>query len=127
MSLELNQDDLQKLVVVGDRVLIKPRAPREMTGSGLFLPPGVGEQEKLQAGYVIRTGPGYAIPAEEDPDDVWKPDSEKLRYVPLQAKEGDLAVYLQRSAWEIEFNKEKYVIVSHQSVLLLVRDEELLF
>jgi len=33
-------------------------------------------------------------------------------------------VYLQRNAWEIEFNKEKYVIVPHQAILLLVREED---
>ncbi|MQY78488.1 MAG: co-chaperone GroES, partial [Bacteroidetes bacterium] len=29
------------------------------------------------------------------------------------------------SAYEIEFNKEKYVIVSHSAILLLVRDDGL--
>ena len=47
-----------------------------------------------------------------------------VKYMPLEAVAGDLAVYLQRNAWEIEFNKEKYVIVPHQAILLLVRDED---
>jgi co-chaperonin GroES (HSP10) len=124
MSLQLDAEALKRLIVVGDKVLIKPRAPRDKTGSGLFLPPGVEEQEKLQSGYVIRTGPGYALPAQEDPDESWKPGSGGLKYMPLEATAGDLAVYLQRNAWEIEFNKEKYVIVPHQAILLLVRDED---
>jgi chaperonin GroES len=43
----------------------------------------------------------------------------------LQPKEGDQAVYLQNSAIEIEFNREKYVIVPHSAILLLLRDEGL--
>jgi co-chaperonin GroES (HSP10) len=43
----------------------------------------------------------------------------------LQAKEGDLAVYLQASSYEIEFKNEKYVIIPHNAILLLVRDEGL--
>jgi hypothetical protein len=46
--------------------------------------------------------------------------------VPLQPKRGDLAVYLQNSAWEIVFNEEKYLIVPNSAILLLVRDENLL-
>ncbi|MFO7755069.1 MAG: co-chaperone GroES family protein [Bacteroidales bacterium] len=50
---------------------------------------------------------------------------EEPQYVPLQPKAGDLAVYMQNSAIEIEFNNEKYVIVSQSSILLLVRDDKL--
>ena len=42
---------LKKLVIVGDRVLIKPKKASERTESGLFLPPGVKEQDKVQYGY----------------------------------------------------------------------------
>jgi co-chaperonin GroES (HSP10) len=52
----------KKLIVIGDRVLIRPAKPNERTETGLFLPPGVQEREKVQQGYVIKTGPGYAIP-----------------------------------------------------------------
>jgi co-chaperonin GroES (HSP10) len=45
--------------------------------------------------------------------------------VPLQPKEGDQAVYLQSSAIEIEFYKEKYIIVPHSAILLLLRDSGL--
>jgi co-chaperonin GroES (HSP10) len=49
-----------------------------------------------------------------------------LKYVPLQPKEGDLAIYIQNNAYEIEFKKEKYVIVPHSAILMLIRDEGLL-
>lgn len=125
MSLIIDEKDLRKFIVVGDRVLIKPKSPQQKTKSGLYLPPGVQEKEKIQAGYVLKVGPGYPIPVITDNDEPWKDKSDELKYVPLQPKEGDMAVYLQNSAYEIEFNKEKYVIVSHSAILLLVRDDGL--
>jgi co-chaperonin GroES (HSP10) len=125
MSLEINIQDIKKFIVVGDRVLIKPKSPMERTKGGLLLPPGVQEKEKLQSGYVVKVGPGYPIPAIAEEDESWKSKSEEVRYVPLQPKEGDLAVYLQNSGWEIEFNQEKYLIVPNNAVLLLIRDESL--
>jgi len=49
---------LKKLIVIGDRLLIKPTQANERTASGLYLPPGVQEKEKVQQGYVIKAGPG---------------------------------------------------------------------
>lgn len=125
MSVHLDEKDLSKLIVVGDRILIKPKTPQSKTKSGLYLPPGVQEKEKVQIGYVVRVGPGYPIPALADVDEPWKPGGEEPKYVPLQPREGDLVVYLQNSAVEIEFNKEKYVVVSQASLLLLMRDDGL--
>ena len=51
--------------------------------------------------------------------------SDEPKYVPLQPKEGDQAVYLQNSAIEIEFNNEKYIVVPHSAILLLLRDDGL--
>ncbi len=38
---------LKKLIVVGDRVLIRPSKPDEQTAGGLYLPPGVKEKENF--------------------------------------------------------------------------------
>ena len=54
-----------------------------------------------------------------------KKEHEEVRYLPLQAKEGDLAIFLQNSAYEISFDDEKYLIVPHSAVIMLIRDEEL--
>ena len=63
MGMKLTSDNrLKKLIVVGDRVLIRPKKPTDKTQSGLYLPPGVKEKEKVQSGYVIKIGPGYPIP-----------------------------------------------------------------
>ncbi len=123
MNVLLDEKDLQKLIVVGDRILVKPKTPQSKTKSGLYLPPGVNENEKVQIGYVLKVGPGYPIPTVNESDEPWKNSAEEPKYVPLQPKEGDQAVYLQNSAIEIEFNKEKYIVVPQSAILLLLRDE----
>jgi chaperonin GroES len=126
MAVSIDEKDLNKLVIIGDRVLIKPKNPGSRTKSGLYLPQSVHEKEKIQSGYIVKIGPGYPVPALTEPDEVWKKSNEKVQYIPLQAQEGDLAVYLQNAAFDLEFNGEKYVIVPHTSILLCVRDEGLL-
>ena len=125
MSMHLTPDNrLKKLVVIGDRVLIKPTKPDEKTASGLYLPPGVQEKEKVQEGYVIKTGPGYAIPMPVD-DEPWKQDDDQVKYVPLQAKEGDLAIFLISGATEVMYENERYFIVPQSAILMLEREEDL--
>jgi co-chaperonin GroES (HSP10) len=116
---------LKKLIVVGDRVLIKPTKQSDKTDSGLYLPPGVQEKEKIQSGFVIKVGPGYPLPLPADEDDVWKGKDEQVKYLPLQAQEGDLAIFLQRGAIEVIYENEKYYIVPQASVLMLEREEDL--
>lgn len=124
--MELTADNkLQKLIVVGDRVLIKPKADEEKTNSGIFLPPGVQEKEKVQSGYIVKAGPGFPIPLPMDDDDAWKSEEDKVKYVPLQAKEGDLAIFLQKAAFEVQYKGEKYFIVPQSSILMLEREEDL--
>lgn len=124
MSIDLQNQDISHFIVVGDRVLIKPKTDDGKTKTGLFLPPGVKEKEKIQSGYIVKAGPGYAIPSVDIEED-WKTKKNDAKYIPLQAKQGDLAVYLQKATFEIEFNNEKYVIVPHTAILLLIRDEGL--
>ncbi|HVX27806.1 MAG TPA: co-chaperone GroES family protein [Parafilimonas sp.] len=121
----LTQDNkLKKLIVIGDRVLIRPSKPDERTSSGLYLPPGVYEKEKVQQGVIIKTGPGYAIPlpVENEP---WKNEEDEVKYIPLQAKEGDLAIFLLSGATEVIYQGEKYFIVPQSAILMLERDENL--
>lgn len=115
---------LKKLIIIGDRVLIRPTRANERTQTGLYLPPGVQEKEKVQQGYIIKIGPGYAIPMPPE-DEPWKAQEEKVRYVPLQAKEGDLAIFLLSGATEIMYEGEKYFIVPQSAILMLEREEDL--
>jgi chaperonin GroES len=118
------ENKLKKLIVIGDRVLIKPVQPNERTASGLYLPPGVQEKEKVQQGYVIKTGPGFVIPVPVE-NESWKSEEEQIKYVPLQAKEGDLAIFLMSLATEVIYEGDKYFIVPQSAILMLERDEEL--
>lgn len=124
--MELTSDNkLKNLIVVGDRVLIKPKKESEKTESGIFLPPGVREKERVQSGYIVKAGPGYPIPTPMEDTDDWKPEEEKIKYVPLQAKEGDLAIFLQKGAFEVMYDQERYFIVPQASILMLEREEDL--
>ncbi|MFT4153809.1 co-chaperone GroES [Parafilimonas sp.] len=121
----LVQDNkLKKLIIIGDRVLIRLSRLNERTSSGLYLPPGVQEKEKVQQGYIIKTGPGYAIPlpVENEP---WQSEEEQVKYIPLQAKEGDLAIFLLSGATEVVYESEKYFIVPQSAILMLERDEDI--
>lgn len=122
--IELGKNDLPNLYMVGDRLLIKPKSNKERTRSGLYLPPTVQENEQLQSGYVIKAGPGYPIP-DSEPEEHWKPDADRVKYLPLQAQEGDWAVYMQKGTFDVEINNEKYVIVPHQAILMILRDKQL--
>jgi chaperonin GroES len=115
---------LDKLIVVGDRVLVKPKNNKDKTQGGLYLPHGVAEKERVQSGYIMKVGPGYPIPAPVEAEESWKKE-EKIKYIPLQAKEGDMAIYLQNGAYEINYEGEKYFIVPQSSILLLVREDDL--
>ena len=88
------ENKFKKLIVVGDRVLIKPKKNQDKTNSGLYLPPGVKEKEQVQTGYIMKAGPGYPIPLPMEDDEPWKDKDDNVKYVPLQAREGDLAIFL---------------------------------
>ncbi len=119
-----SENNLDKLIVVGDKILIKSKSASEKTNSGLYLPPGIQEREQVQSGYVMKTGPGYPLPLTAD-DESWKKTEDKIRYIPLQAKEGDLALFLQRDAIEVIYKNVKYFIVPQHAILLLERDDDL--
>jgi co-chaperonin GroES (HSP10) len=119
-----SDNKFKKLVVIGDRVLVRPSKGNERTDSGLYLPPGVQEREKVQQGYVIKTGPGYAIPMPVD-DEPWKQSDEQVKYIPLQAREGDIAIFLVSGATEVQYEGEKYFIVPQSAILMLEREEDM--
>ena len=125
MSFILNEKDFDKFIMVSDKVLVKPTSKEAKTNAGLYLPPTVEQKEKLGSGYVIKVGPGYPIPAVNDYDEPWKDKSDQVKYVPLQAKPGDLAIFLQKSGWEVVINEETYFVLPHSAIVMLIRDEEL--
>jgi chaperonin GroES len=116
----------KKIILVGDKVLIAPDADSERTNHGLYLPPGVKEKEKVNSGVIVQVGPGYAVPNPHFLDQEQWSTSQKdpIKYMPLQAEEGDYALFLRDSGIEIEYDEHKYIIVSHSAILMLIRRGE---
>lgn len=114
---------LNNIVVIGDKILLKPLEASNKTGSGLYLPPSVAERDAVHTGLVMRVGPGYPIPANQDSDSIFGEQAETVKYIPLQIKEGDEAVYLRSGSREVEIDNERYVIVSQNAVLLVLRSK----
>lgn len=115
---------LDAIHVVGDRVLVRPSDDAERTSGGLYLPASVRAKEAVQTGRVVRVGPGHAVP---NPDysasEPWAGDGDPVRYLPLQARVGDLALFLRDKAVEVEYAGESYLIVPHGALLALVRPQ----
>ena len=118
----MNNNNLDRLIVIGDRVLIKPANAADKTKSGLYLPAGYQDKETVQTGYVLKCGPGYPLPSPEN-DESWNPQKNEPNYLPLQVKPGDLAIFLQKAATEIKYNGEKYVIIPQNAILLVERED----
>lgn len=114
----------RELLVVGDRLLVRPEISNERTEHGLILPQTVVEKEKIQTGRVVAVGPGIPLPdlggVEDEP---WKESDRRPRYMPMQAQDGDYAIFLRKAAIEINFEGETYLIVPQGAVLLLLRDQ----
>ncbi|KAA0211323.1 MAG: co-chaperone GroES family protein [Ignavibacteriaceae bacterium] len=124
--LSTDAERLKNLIVIGDKVLVKLKSSEDKTRSGLYLPPGVEEKEAVRSGFIMKVGPGYPVPFPADEsDDIWKDSTDKIKYIPLQVKVGDLALFLQKNSIEIIFKGEKYFIISQHSILMVERDEAL--
>jgi co-chaperonin GroES (HSP10) len=115
----------KKLLVVGDRVLVVPEEGEERTRVGLLLPQTAVDKLVVQSGRIVEVGPGTPVPAPaEFSEEPWKLHEQKAQYVPMEAKVGDVALFLRNAAVEIEFERRKYLIVPHAAILLLVRPQE---
>jgi co-chaperonin GroES (HSP10) len=112
----------KKLIVVGDRILVKAQEGEERTNAGLYLPATAVNEQQVRAGRVVKVGPGTPIP-EPLEDEPWKKKKNEPRYIPLQAREGDYVIFLKTAAVEITFEGQRYQIVPNSAVLVLARDE----
>jgi len=113
----------KKLIVVGDRVLIAPEEGAERTKVGLYLPPTAVDNQQVQGGRIMATGPGLPMPDPGDPtDEPWRTGPRETRFLPMQARVGDYALFFRRAAVEITFETERYLVVPQTAILALVRD-----
>jgi chaperonin GroES len=115
---------MKELIMVGDRVLVLPLEGDRKTEAGLYLPATVTEKERIQTGRVVQIGPGYVMPNPEFSGEPWSTDKSAVRYLPLQARKGDLAFYLKKESIDIRFEGTEYVIIPHMAIVALVRDSD---
>jgi co-chaperonin GroES (HSP10) len=114
----------KQMLVVGDRVLLELELGQDKTKAGLYLPDTVREKDKVATGRVVKVGPGYPVPNPNFTDDEpWSKPKDPARYIPLQVKEGDQALFLRDQAIEVEFQEKKYLVVPQSAILMIVRDE----
>jgi co-chaperonin GroES (HSP10) len=113
----------KQMIVVGDRVLIIPDSDKDRTAHGLYLPASVKEKERVQSGYIIKVGPGYPVPNPHFMDqESWSTTpKDPVKYIPLQAEEGDYAIFLRDQAIEIEYDEKKYLIVPQTAIMMIIR------
>ena len=114
----------KELLVVGDRVLIRVEDGEERSKVGLYLPATAVDNQAVQGGTIVATGPGQALPAvEEHLDEPWKiTGSKDTRYVPMQARPGDYALFFRKAAVEITFETERFLVVPQAAILALARE-----
>ncbi len=116
----------KRLLVVGDRVLVKLEDGEQRTKVGLYLPPTAIDSQAVQGGEIISTGPGLALPDLTDQgEEPWRVggSNREARYVPMQARVGDYALFFRKAAVEITFENEQYLVVPQAAILALVRDQ----
>ncbi|MDB4900415.1 MAG: Chaperonin Cpn10 [Gemmatimonadetes bacterium] len=114
----------KELIVVGDRVLVKSEEGEERTKVGLYLPSTAIDSQAVQGGTIVATGPGQPMPSFESAsgEEPWKEPVREMRFVPMQARRGDYALFFRKAAVEITFEEERYLVVPQAAILALVRE-----
>ena len=114
----------KQVLVVGDRVLIRPDTGETKSPAGLYLPPSVVEKQEVRGGVVVEVGPGIPLGSPETSfDEPWKETTTDVKYIPTQAEIGDYALYLGKASIEIKIENKDYLIVSQSAILILIRDD----
>ena len=115
----------KQILVVGDRVLIRPDKGEKKSKAGLYLPPSVIEKQEILSGVIVEVGPGIPLGnPEENIDEPWSnADSSTVKYIPTQAEVGDMALFLNKASIEIKIENEDYLIVPQSAILILIRDD----
>ncbi len=116
------------LIVVGDRVLVHVADGEERTKVGLYLPPTAIDSQAVQGGEIVATGPGTPMPHfdADNSDEPWRtgPRGEAPKFVPMQARVGDYALFFRKASVEITFENERYLVVPQSAILALVREDD---
>ena len=115
----------KRLIVVGDRVLVKVEEGEERTNVGLYLPPTAVDSQAVQGGKIVATGPGLPLPdPSESSDEPWRTGPRETRFFPMQARTGDYALFFRKASVEITFENERFLVIPQSAILALVREDE---
>lgn len=91
-----------KLKPLGDRVVVKPTAPEEVTKSGIILPDS-SDKEKKAEGEIVAIGTGEKI-------------------VKLNVQIGQRVVYSHYAGTDFELDKQDYKILSEEDLLAVLEN-----
>ena len=110
------------LIVIGDRVLVRPDDDTR-TRAGLYLPVGAHEADGVRSGRIIATGPGVPLPTQnQDSDEPWKEPRREDRYLPMQVRSGDYALFFKKAAIEVRYEGATYLVVPQSAILVVIRE-----
>lgn len=90
---------------LGDRLIVEPVEPEELTASGIVLPETA--KEKPMQGKVLAIGPGAR-----------KEDGSRIA---LDVSQGDTVLYAKYAGVEVKIENKKYLILKETDVLALVQ------
>jgi chaperonin GroES len=93
------------LTPLGDRVIVKPKAPEEKTKGGIILPDTA--QEKPMEGKVVAVGTGKT--------------DEAGKKVAMELKVGDKVLYGKYSGTEVKLDDEEYLIMRETDVYAVIK------
>ena len=117
----------KELIVVGDRVIVKASEDgEERTNVGRCISrPRLWTIRRCRAVPSSPPDPGIPLPTPDaSSDEPRRAPARETRFVPMQAREGDYALFFRKAAVEITFENDRYLVVPQQAILALVRDED---
>ena len=94
------------LTPLGDRIVVRPDDPDDMTASGLVIPDTA--QDKPQRGAVLSVGPG-------------RRSEHTGERIPMAVSEGDTVMYARFAGTEINVGGEDLLILGAGDVLAVIR------
>ena len=93
-----------KLIPLGDKVVVRPMDPEEVTAGGIVLPDTA--REKPREGRVLSIGDGMLLS-----------DGSRAQH---QVSEGDRVIYSTYSGTEVTVNDESLLILNEDDVMAIV-------
>jgi len=94
-----------KIQPIGNRVLVKPDEIEEKTSGGLVLPPSASEEQRPETGTVVKLGKG-------------KIDGKEISF---EVSVGDRVYFKKYSPDEILIDEDKYLLLSEEDILAIVK------